>query len=317
MKLDKAPDLRSTIQQFKDFVLKHWIKPQTQLTAGHPKTLWQQALNNKGWSTPDWPAHLGGTNWTAIERYHWYKVTFQARCPPGDILAKELVGPLLFSFGNSQQITYLDGIRTGTDIWGLARSQGNHAVSPMHISAGTTKLLVILEQPAHQSSLALAHQPAKALGQAGPLQINKEFELLGHSNQAHSMMKAVQLKYPPVAAICRTAGAIDQLALGMATRSTTRQEQQAFAEISIAQHGIEIYCQRLLAAEKTDLMPLVTRAARKIMIKIKALEQNLAGYYGLTAATEPGSNEKETPISDLTDIFQYCEPLDLFDSFAE
>ncbi len=317
MKLDKAPDLRSTIQQFEDFVLKHWIKPQAQLTSGHPETLWQQALNNKGWSTPDWPAHLGGTNWTAIERYHWHKVTCQARCPQGDILAKELVGPLLFSFGNSQQITYLDGIRTGTDIWGLARSLGNHAVSPLHISAGTTKLLLILEQSAHQSSLTLAHQPAKVLGQPGPLQVNKDFELLGHSNQAHRMMKAVQLKYQPVAAICRTAGAIDHLALAIATGSTTRQEQQVFAEISIAQHGIEIYCQRLLAAEQTELMPLVTRAARKIMIKIKTLEQSLAGYYGLTAAREPGSNEKETPINEFTDIFQYCEPLDLFDSFAE
>jgi len=317
MKLDAAPELNSAIQELESFVRKHWLEPREKLASDQPETLWQQALYSKGWSTPDWPVPLGGTDWTAIERYHWHKVTCQAQCPPGDILAKELIGPLLFSFGNSQQFTYLDGIRTGTDVWGLARAQGNHAVSPLHISAGTTKLLLILERSVDQSCLALAHQPAKVLTQAGPLQMNKDIELLGDANQAHAMMKAVQLKHQPIAAICRTAAAVDQLALGMAIRNTTSQEQQAYAAICIAQQGIEIYCQRLLSAEQIELMPLVTRETRKIMNKIKVLEQSLAGYYGLTAATEPGSNEKKAPISKLTDIFQYCEPLDLFDSFTE
>jgi hypothetical protein len=174
----------------------------------------------------------------------------------------------------------------------------------------------MLEQAPGQSCLVIAHHPAKVLAQAGPLQINKDIELLGDANQAHAMMKTVQLKYQPIAAICRTAAAIEQLEPLMAIRRTTSQEQQAFSEINIAQQSIDLYCQRLLSAQQTNLMPLVTRASRKVMNQIKALEQSLAGYYALTAAAEPGNNEHQSP-APLTDLFQYCEPLDLFDSLAE
>ena len=317
MKLNPSPQLERSIEQFNAFILTHW-KQQTPFTSAKPEVIWQQALNDQGWNIPDWPVPLGGTDWSAIERYHWYQATCRAGCPQGDILAKELIGPLLFNFGEPHQMFYLDGIRAASDLWGLARLQTDHQLMPIHMPANATKILVILERGHNQSSLMIAPQPEKIPATATATQISKDCELLGKINRAHTMMTAIQLRYQPIAAICRTAGVIAQLEPLLDRRDTTAQEQQSFSEILIAQQSIEIYCQRILADSKLNRMPLITRSARNIMNKIKELNQSLSGYYSLTEAQEPGDNSQAPAIDTATtDLFEYCEPLDLLDSFTE
>jgi hypothetical protein len=317
MKLDPSPQLRLSIQQFDEFIHQHWKQP-SRLAATGPETIWQQALNDNGWNVPDWPVDLGGTDWTAMQRYHWYQATCRAACPQGDILAKELIGPLLFNFARPQQMGYLDGIRTGSDAWGLARLNSDHQINPIYLPAKATKLMFVFEQAPGQSSLMIVQNPQSILSLAGTPQLSKNWELLGKAKQAHAMMTTIQLKYQPIAAICRTAGAIEHLEPLLDQTNTTAQERKTFSEILIAQHSIEIYCQRILSNMEQQKLLLITRAARKIMDKIKGLNQSLAGYYSLTDAQKPGENySNQLSESGITDTFEYCEPLDLFDSFSE
>lgn len=317
MKLSPSPQLRLSIQQFDAFILKHWKQP-APLASARPEAIWQQALNDQGWNVPDWPVNLGGTDWTAMQRYHWHQAICRAGCPQGDILAKELIGPLLFSFARPEQMIYLDGIRSGSDRWGLARLNKGHQINPIYLPAKATKLMIILEQAHNQSSLMIAQHPERILGLAGSPHLSEDWELLGKSKQAHVMMTTVQLKYQPIAAICRTAGAIEHLEPRLDQPNTTTQERKAFSEILIAQQSIEIYCQRILSSVEQQKLLLITRAARKIMNQIKDLNQSLAGYYSLTEARQPGDNSgDQLPDSAITDTFEYCEPLDLLDSLAE
>ena len=317
MKLDPSSQLSLSIQQFDAFILQHWKQP-SRLASTSPEALWQQALNDNGWNVPDWPVDLGGTNWTPMQRYHWYQATCRAACPQGDILAKELIGPLLFNFARPQQMGYLNGIRTGSDTWGLARVNKDLQINPIYLPATATKLMIVFEQAPSQSSLMIVQYPQRILNQAGTPQLSKAWERLGKAKQAHTMMTAIQLKHQPIAAICRTAGAIEHLQPLLDQPNSTSLERKAFSEILIAQQSAEVYCQRLLSNREQQKLLLITRAARKIMHKIRDLNQSLAGYYGLTDAQQPGENSKsQLTESAITDPFEYCEPLDLFDSFAE
>ena len=64
---------------------------------------WQQALYNKGWAGLDWPAELGGPDFTATQRY-LYDLEMAAAGTPGVLpFGQSMVAPVIMKYGSQEQ----------------------------------------------------------------------------------------------------------------------------------------------------------------------------------------------------------------------
>jgi alkylation response protein AidB-like acyl-CoA dehydrogenase len=78
---------------------------------------WQKLLHRKGWIVGHWPAHLGGCDWSPVQRYIFEDETTRAGAPWLTPFGVNYVGPVLYTYGNAaQQALHLPGIRS-TDVW--------------------------------------------------------------------------------------------------------------------------------------------------------------------------------------------------------
>jgi alkylation response protein AidB-like acyl-CoA dehydrogenase len=64
---------------------------------------WTRRLHAKGWSAPTWPVEYGGTGWSPILRHIFELETWAAGAPPTHNQNFDLVGPIVYTFGNDQQ----------------------------------------------------------------------------------------------------------------------------------------------------------------------------------------------------------------------
>ncbi len=88
---------------------------------------WQKILSQRpGWSVPMWPKEHGGPGWTVMQRYLFEEECFAAGAPTCNLQGTELVGPVIYSFGNDEQKQrFLPGIRNGKDYWCQGFSEPN------------------------------------------------------------------------------------------------------------------------------------------------------------------------------------------------
>lgn len=79
---------------------------------------WQRKLNEKGWLVPLWPRELGGTDWTAVERFIFEVECALAGAPLVHPMGVRLVGPVIIRFGTEEQKQrYLPRILSREDYW--------------------------------------------------------------------------------------------------------------------------------------------------------------------------------------------------------
>jgi len=79
---------------------------------------WHRILNDKGWVAYHWPEEDGGTSWSPIQKYIFEKECALAGAPALSILGLRLVGPVICTFGTSEQkARFLPGILSGDDYW--------------------------------------------------------------------------------------------------------------------------------------------------------------------------------------------------------
>lgn len=79
---------------------------------------WTRALCARGWLVPHWPSEWGGTDWSPVRRYIMHEELCAARCPSTDRVALDMVGPIIISYGTSdQKKRYLPRILAADDIW--------------------------------------------------------------------------------------------------------------------------------------------------------------------------------------------------------
>lgn len=78
---------------------------------------WQRALHARGWAAPAWPKEYGGAGWS-IERQHIFKREMgRALAPTGPMFGLQMVGPVIYTFGSSEQKRrHLPGILTN-EVW--------------------------------------------------------------------------------------------------------------------------------------------------------------------------------------------------------
>ena len=78
---------------------------------------WQKILHRKGWIVGHWPRHLGGCDWSPVQRYIFEDETTRAGAPWLTPFGVNYVGPVLYTYGSAaQQEQHLPAIRS-TDVW--------------------------------------------------------------------------------------------------------------------------------------------------------------------------------------------------------
>jgi pimeloyl-CoA dehydrogenase large subunit len=79
---------------------------------------WQRILNKKGWAVPHWPKQYGGTGWTPVQQYIFLEELQAAPAPSPLPFGVNMVGPVIYTFGNEEQKKYyLPRIANIDDWW--------------------------------------------------------------------------------------------------------------------------------------------------------------------------------------------------------
>lgn len=124
MSLFNTPDLRRFREEVRDFLQTHLSEELRQETRGglhmarEDMARWQAILHRRGWGAPHWPQALGGTGWTALQRYIFEEESAFADAPLGDVHGLFLAGPMLIAEGSdAQKARYLPRILAGEEFW--------------------------------------------------------------------------------------------------------------------------------------------------------------------------------------------------------
>jgi pimeloyl-CoA dehydrogenase large subunit len=79
---------------------------------------WQRILNKKGWAVPHWPKEYGGTGWSPVQQYIFLEELQSAPAPSPLPFGVNMVGPVIYTFGNEEQKKYyLPRIANLDDWW--------------------------------------------------------------------------------------------------------------------------------------------------------------------------------------------------------
>ena len=119
-----TPDLAKFSTDVQDFIAKNLTPDLTKAASlgfGISRAdgeRWHKAVYNQGWIAPDWPVEHGGTGWTLRQKQIYSNATALAGAPMIMPFGIDMVGPVLYSFGNSEQkAQHLPKILDGSVWW--------------------------------------------------------------------------------------------------------------------------------------------------------------------------------------------------------
>jgi pimeloyl-CoA dehydrogenase large subunit len=79
---------------------------------------WTRILHKKGWAVAHWPKEHGGTDWTPVQQYIFNEELQLAPAQPPLPFGVNMVGPVIYTFGNeAQKAYYLPRIAAMDDWW--------------------------------------------------------------------------------------------------------------------------------------------------------------------------------------------------------
>ena len=85
---------------------------------------WQRRLNERGWLAPLWPKELGGTGWSASERFLFEYECAVAGAPERIPMGFRYVGPVVAQFGSDWQKSYfMPKLLSGEHYWAQGFSE--------------------------------------------------------------------------------------------------------------------------------------------------------------------------------------------------
>jgi alkylation response protein AidB-like acyl-CoA dehydrogenase len=88
--------------------------------------IWTRALNEKGWSVPNWPVEYGGPGWSIRQRHIFEEESYLMGAPPLSPQGVHLVGPLIYAYGTPEQKEFfLPKIRSAEHQWAQGFSEPN------------------------------------------------------------------------------------------------------------------------------------------------------------------------------------------------
>jgi alkylation response protein AidB-like acyl-CoA dehydrogenase len=78
----------------------------------------QKRLAERGWGAPTWPVEYGGTGWSPTQLHTFWSEAARADAPHQFHQGLELIGPIIFTYGNAaQKAEYLPRIINADDWW--------------------------------------------------------------------------------------------------------------------------------------------------------------------------------------------------------
>ena len=87
-------------------------------TSKEDMVTWQRILNKKGWAVPHWQKEYGGTGWSPVQQYIFLEELQSAPAPSPLPFGVNMVGPVIYTFGNEEQKKhYLPRIANLDDWW--------------------------------------------------------------------------------------------------------------------------------------------------------------------------------------------------------
>lgn len=79
---------------------------------------WQDILAAKGWYAVNWPKEYGGPGWNPVRKYLFQQEYGAQPCPPLVQFGVNMVGPVIYTYGNDQQkARFLPRILANQDWW--------------------------------------------------------------------------------------------------------------------------------------------------------------------------------------------------------
>ena len=64
---------------------------------------WHKSLYEQGWAGYNWPVEYGGTGWSPVQIYIFQNELAHAQCPTILPFGLNMVGPVIYTFGNQEQ----------------------------------------------------------------------------------------------------------------------------------------------------------------------------------------------------------------------
>lgn len=123
MKFDFSPDdltFQKEVRSFLDASLPDDIRKKVASTGGLDKSdfvEWQKILFNRGWIAPNWPKEYGGCEWSPTQQYIFGLECGLAGAPRPIPFGLNMVGPVIYTFGNAEQkAAHLPSILS-SDVW--------------------------------------------------------------------------------------------------------------------------------------------------------------------------------------------------------
>ena len=122
-------EFRREVQQFVGTCLSEEIRLAVRRQTGtypekHLTLQWQQCLARKGWLAPLWPVELGGTGWTAVQRFLFEYECALAGAPERVPMGFRYVGPVIARFGSAwQKSFFLPKMLAGEHYWAQGFSE--------------------------------------------------------------------------------------------------------------------------------------------------------------------------------------------------
>ena len=62
----------------------------------------QKTLHEQGWAGINWPVEYGGTGWSSVQKYIFMTEMAEAHAPPIVAFGLNMVGPVIYTFGNEE-----------------------------------------------------------------------------------------------------------------------------------------------------------------------------------------------------------------------
>jgi alkylation response protein AidB-like acyl-CoA dehydrogenase len=101
---------------------------------------WTRALDSKSWAVPHWPTEWGGIGISPVRRHILLEELSAAGCPSLDLISIDFVGPVLYTFGSSQQKRrYLPRIRGADEFWCQGFSEASAGSDVMQLKTTATR----------------------------------------------------------------------------------------------------------------------------------------------------------------------------------
>ena len=79
---------------------------------------WQKILYEQGWAAINWPVEHGGTGWTVIQKYIFWREMARVNAPDVIPFGIKMVAPVIYTFGTQEQCErFLPDILATNEFW--------------------------------------------------------------------------------------------------------------------------------------------------------------------------------------------------------